>query len=122
MSKRKGGKKSKPPDRPLESRAAEAVTVAWMLTTLATLVAEVGGVIGWLLLVSAADPQKLARSVAVLPGLILYIGLITGIIGLVLAPVAHRIRRVPPPTSVTVVAVVIALSPAVTIFVLAQLQ
>jgi heme/copper-type cytochrome/quinol oxidase subunit 2 len=112
---------------PAETRTAEAVTVAWMLSTMVTVLAEVVSLVSLALILvfaeeqemaNQAEEQKLAIQQAALPGLILFIGIITGIICLVLAPVVHQVRRVPPPRTVTIFAVAVGLTPMATWLVL----
>ncbi len=69
-----------------------------------------------------AEEQKLAIQQAALPGMILFVAIITGIICLVLAPVVYRVRRVPPPRSVTIFAVAVGLTPMATWLVLTTIQ
>lgn len=102
---------------PDETRAAEFVTVAWMLSTLVTLAAECLAGVGFLLLDPPADPDDV-RLATLLPALLLYISIITGIVCLLLSPITHRVRKVPPPRSVTVVAAIIGSAPLVTLVVL----
>lgn len=113
MAKKKPQHQKKPRKRhdiDLENRAAVAVTVMWMLTTIATLMAQLVWA-GSFTLVNLLDK---AGNLAVLPGLMLFTGVVSGIVCLILAPVAWRIREVPPPRSVTLVAIIIGTLPLIT--------
>jgi hypothetical protein len=94
-----------------ESRAAEAVTVAWMLTTLATLGAEAIAFIGWAVLALVPGGDRAPTQLLALPPLMLFTASVMGIFCLVLVGVVHRTRSVPPPTAVTMGSVAISLLP-----------
>lgn len=111
--------KRKPsPDVPQESRAAEALTVFWMLTMMATLAAELASAAVWGLLQLAGKAEDLPAAVGLLPGLLMLIAVTTGILCLLLTPLAWHVRRQPPPLGVVVLAVVIGASPLLTLLVL----
>ena len=94
-----------------ESRAAEAATVAWMLTTLATLGAETIAFIGWAVLAFAPGGDRAPTQLLAMPPLMLFTASVTGIFCLLLAAVVHRTRAVPPPTAVTMASVAICVLP-----------
>jgi hypothetical protein len=94
-----------------ESRTAEAVTVAWMLSLMATLAAELVGVGARIALVLLGPSDK-AR---VLSAAFLVVALLAGLITLVLTPVTLKVRRVAPPRFVVTAAVVIGCLPLVTL-------
>ncbi len=116
---------------PAETRTAEAATIAWMLSTMVTVLAAVVSLVSLALILvfaeeqeiaNQAEEQKLAIQQAALPGFILFIGIITGIICLVLTPVVYQVRRVPPPRSVAIFAVAVGLTPMATWLVLKAIQ
>ena len=107
---------------PEETRGAEFVTVAWMLSTLVTLAALVVAGAGWLLILLIVDADEITRQTVLLPALLLYLALITGIVCLILSPLAHRVRRVPPPRSVTIVAAVVGTAPLVALLLISLLS
>ena len=82
-----------------ESRAAEVVTVAWMLCTLTTLIAE-GGVVLVRLLLSLTDP--IVREDNVVNGwmqlfvALALIAVTSGVCSLLLLPVVYWLRQAPP--------------------------
>jgi hypothetical protein len=110
-----------PPRETGEERSADAATIAWMLSAIATLAAELvaglAAVVNWL----AGDSDKLPAVSRVLPSWFLFCAVVTGLLCLVLTPLVHKIRRQPPPRSVTITAVVIGLVPLVTLIVRATL-
>lgn len=96
-----------------ESRAAVALTVAWMLTCMSTIVGLVV-VLGLRLLVASfpvaeGGVHPLRQMAAVL----LFVTIATGVLCLVFTPLALRVRRTPPPRSITIGAVVIGVLPLV---------
>jgi hypothetical protein len=79
-----------------------------MLATLTTLGAEVvGGLIRFVL----SRLETAPASLLVFPNLMLFTAAVTGIICLMLTPLVYRLRRVPPPTAVTVLVVTVAMLP-----------
>jgi hypothetical protein len=96
-----------------ESRAAVALTVVWMLTCMSTAVGLVVVLALWLLMASfplaAGGVHPLGRMAAVL----LFVTIATGILCLAFTPLVYRVRRTPPPRSITIGAVVIGVFPLV---------
>jgi hypothetical protein len=100
------------PELPPEERAAEAATVAWMLCALFTLCAEGVGLAARVALASGAEANAAANAAwGVLPELTLLMGLVTGTVGLVLTWVVYKLRKTPPPAVITVVAILLGLTP-----------
>lgn len=97
---------------PEESRAAEAVTVAWMLSTLATFAAELAAGAAWAVVGPAVDDQ-LASPLSGLPRLLLLIAAVTGSVSLLLAPITYRVRLVSPPRAITIIAVLVGIAPLI---------
>lgn len=95
---------------PVESRVAEAATVGWMLTTVVTLLADLGTLTAWAI-VAWGDEQSLPEAVKVLPGLLLFTATMTGILALLLVPTVYFLRRQRPPWQITVAAIGISLFP-----------
>ncbi len=98
-----------------EDRRADAVTVIWMLTGVATLAAVSVAIAATILTNVFGDPEKLTPLAKVLPGWFLFCGMTTGALCLALTPVAWYVRKTKPPRSVMITAVVIGLVPFVTI-------
>jgi hypothetical protein len=108
-----------PPDEG-ESRAAAALTVAWMLTCMSTAVGLV--VVLSMRLIAALFPAPGGRHpLTSIASVMLLAAVTTGVLCLVLTPLAHRVRRSQPPRAITVAAVLIGIAPLVTIAVLAAL-
>lgn len=95
---------------PPEERRAEAATVAWMLCALFTLCAEGVGLIARIALAyaDAAEPQPAWH---LLPDVTLVMALVTGALCLGLTGVVYRLRKTPPPLAITVVALLLGLTP-----------
>ena len=99
--KRKKRSKAHAAARP---RTVEVLTIGWMLLVVTTLACEVGFVVArWL---SAGDSTLMTLS-----ELLLFAALVIGLLTLLVTPVAVRSRRLPPPSGVTVFAVVVAATP-----------
>ncbi len=99
--------------RPEETRAAEAVTVAWMLSMLATAMAEILTIGSWALALLFVDSHEEFKPLRTLPGLLLFLAVITGIVCLALGPIAQWLRKTRAPTSVFVTAMVIGVLPLI---------
>ena len=96
---------------PAESKSAEAVTVAWVLTLMSTLAAEALGVLTRALAVSYGP----APQFQVLSGTFLLVAVIAGLVTLVLTIVTVKVRRVPPPRPLVTLAIVSGVVPWITI-------
>jgi hypothetical protein len=106
MAKRKK-KKHSAAALPAETRAADAMTVAWMLCVVTAILCEIGAIVTrWLLSDYRANVQ-----LQVLFALLAFSALVTGAIGLCLLPIVMKTRRVPPPRAVVVVSVVAGVAP-----------
>lgn len=93
------------------SRGVEAATVFWMLTAVATLAAEgVAGAAFLFLRWFPLNPQ-IPTALNALPGVLLLTALVTGTLCLAMTEVVRRLRRTPPPLSITGTAVAIGVSP-----------
>jgi hypothetical protein len=109
-------RKTKPRPTPAafrETRVADAVTIGWMLSVLTTLVCQLGAVAGQLYV--RANPDVVP--VALMTGMLVMAAVAIGSLSLLLTVMVYRLRRVPPPTSITVLAVVIAAMPIVALLV-----
>jgi hypothetical protein len=93
-----------------ESRGAVALTVAWMLLALSTLAAQVVALAVWLFARTAGVPGR-PNYLMLVPTTLMMVALFTGILVLVLTPLTYRVRRAPPPLSITIGAIVVALLP-----------
>ncbi|MBW8885351.1 MAG: hypothetical protein JF612_11400 [Planctomycetia bacterium] len=115
----------KPRDRQLdanESRAAVALTVAWMLSCMSTAVGMLTVLALRLLMfafpVAAAGDHPLGR----IAGVLLFVALATGAVCVAFTPLVYRVRQAPPPSPITVGAVLIGISPIVLLIVLSLFQ
>jgi NAD/NADP transhydrogenase beta subunit len=90
-----------------ESRAAVALTVAWMLTCLSTAAGLV--LVLALRLWMTAFPRAPggAHPLQQMAAVLLFVTVATGALCLVFTPLAIRVRQTPPPRAITIAAVVI---------------
>ena len=90
-----------------ESRASEAITVAWTLSVVMVLATG--------LMALAARVYVLARPGAermrALEELALFAACVIGLVSLALLPVVYRVRRRPPPLAIVIFAVIAAAAP-----------
>ena len=124
MSKKKQKTKRKGPSAekyrpPAENRAAEAVTVGWMLSLFATVTAEfTGGVVRMVLLLTEGDSPALAVFSATLLG----VATLSGVITLILTPVTISMRKVRPPQGIIYTAIVAGSVPLLILILMAIKQ
>ena len=105
-----------------ETRAAVAVTVAWMLTCMSTAVG-VFVVLAFRLLMLAFPVAEGARHpLGGMAGVLLFVAIITGLTCLALTPLVYRVRIARPPQAVTIGAVAIGVAPLVMLVVLSLLR
>ncbi|MCA9173000.1 MAG: hypothetical protein KDB14_00725 [Planctomycetales bacterium] len=103
MSRSRSRNNPTPPEsRPAEERSTEAMTIAWMLATMSTLMAMGASLLAYLL------NQLVVKS---LPQLLLLVSLISGLVVVVLTPLVLRLRKSKPPAAVTWFAVIVGLTP-----------
>lgn len=100
-------KKNRPSAEPAETKAADFMTVGWMVAVMTTLACELS---------SVAAPwfdrfDREASWIGMLSSLLLFVALVTGTVGLILAAIVWKARRVPPPLGVTVFALAVSLGP-----------
>ena len=92
-----------------QQRTAEFFTVGWMLSTLATAMAEVVGLVSKFTL--AWSDAKWPEQVQALPDLMLVVACLSGTVGLILCGITSKIRQVPAPRAVTQGSIFICLLP-----------
>ena len=116
-------KKHRRPESPDagESRAAVALTVAWMLTCLSTAVGLVVVVALRLMMAGFPVAPGGVHPLGQMASVMLFVTVATGALCLAFTPLATRVRQTPPPRSITVAAVVIGLLPIVVIVALTAL-
>jgi hypothetical protein len=98
---------------PGETRAADATTIGWIVSVTTVLLCDVAAVVAHLYL--RAYPQ--ARGMVMFKELVLFAAAVIGFISLATLPVVFRVRRVPPPSGVTVFAICVALAPILALIV-----
>ncbi len=94
---------------------------------MATLAALIGAWGTWLLAVwfVAGDPDaKRVNLLLTLPGMLLFIAIVTGVVCLILGPLARRLRLQAVPSQISIFAFLVGIAPLVTlvIFALANLR
>ncbi len=94
-----------------QKNSGEVVTVAWMLSLLAALIAEVLGILSRFLMLQVGTSDRLQ----VLSGTLLLVAVLAGLCTLLLTPVTLKLREVPPPRPIVVSAIVIGLIPLLTV-------
>jgi hypothetical protein len=102
-----------------ESRAAVALTVAWMLACTSTAVAMLVVLALRLLMIAFPVAAGGVHPVAHIAGVLLFVAMMTGALCLGFTPLTYRIRHAPPPRAITIAAILIGLSPIVMLIVLA---
>jgi hypothetical protein len=116
--KKKTNKRPARPSAPAESRSADAATVFWVTSLLATVLAEAAGLAARLVIV-LIEPFE---PIALLSNLLLLIAAVTGAICLGMTPVVLRVREVPPPPAITRFAVAASILPIATLALIAALS
>ncbi|MBM4004692.1 MAG: hypothetical protein FJ295_15645 [Planctomycetes bacterium] len=100
-----------------DNRVGEAITVAWMLATVATLMAEVVGLISFAV-VAWIGAKELPAGALVLPWVMWVSAIVTGVLNLILGAIASRIRAVPAPTAIAIGSAVIGILPILGLLIL----
>jgi len=105
-----------------ESRPAVALTVAWMLSCMSTAVGMLTVLALRLLMLVFPVAQGGKHPLAQVSGVLLFVALITGVVCLAFTALVYRVRKAPPPSPITVAAVMIGVAPIVLLVVLNLLQ
>ena len=105
MPKRKKNRAA--PAGPVESQAAEAATIGWMLSVLTLTFCELGVVAAWLYYHWRPD----IAFAGMVGELLLFASAIVGLVALLLIPVVYKSRRIKPPTVVTAYTVAAGIVP-----------
>lgn len=100
-----------------ESRSAVAVTVAWMLSLLVTLAAELIAIPAAIIARINPPPPGQGLSLHHVADLFLFVSLVTGLICAGFVPLVYRVRAAPPPRAIVITALVAGAIPLVTIFI-----
>jgi hypothetical protein len=90
-----------------ESRAADFLTIGWLLATFTTLVCELGGAAAvW---IARGKPEALG--IAALGLVLVVAAVVTGLLSLLLLAAAWKLRIAKPPRGITVFALFVGLAP-----------
>jgi len=105
-----------------ESRPAVALTVAWMLSCMSTAVGILTILALQLLMLAFPVAQGGKHPLAQVSGVLLFVALITGVVCLAFTPLVYRVRKAPPPSSITAGAILIGIAPIILLIILNLLQ
>lgn len=105
--KKKTKKKGERDSPPAESRAAEALTVAWTVTITTLLFCNLATIAAHYFVKVTPDAKKLL----VLREMLLFSCAIVGGLSLTMLPFVRRYRRIPPPQGLVVFSVCLAIAP-----------
>lgn len=87
-----------------------AITVAWMLSTLACLMAESVWIVSALWIQAAVeDPQR--HPLIIVPDMMRLVAVCTGILALILLPFVLRVRQTPPPRAIIIFSIIVGALP-----------
>ena len=111
--KRKQLAKQRLTPRPEETRAADAITVFWMVCLLATLAAEIAYAV--MFFVNRSETES--ATIAALSNAMFLVALLCGIATLIATPVTWNVRNVAPPKKIVAFAVCVASLPILTLVV-----
>jgi len=95
-----GRKKKDQGELPVDTRVPEAMTVAWMLSLMACLLAEFGTVVGIGVIFAVGGADKLPGMIALMPSVLAFVAWVTGSCCLGLTFLVRRIRLTPPPIAI----------------------
>jgi len=96
---------------PAEDRRTEAMTVAWMLSTVVTFGALFFSGLAYLAVPQLTVQAGEAGALGVIPALLLAVATVTGIVSAVLMGCAIRYRRTPAPRAIIIASTVICFFP-----------
>lgn len=94
-------------EQPAESRTSEVLTVCWTVTLTTLFFCNLAAIAAHFYVV--ASPP--AKRMAMLRELLLYSGLLVGLLSLGLVPLVYRLRKTPPPPGLVAFGVCLALAP-----------
>jgi hypothetical protein len=97
------------PFRDHETRGSDTITLIWVLCVAASAMALIAS-LGFLVIIRFVS-WDWSETFQMLPSLILIVGSMTGILGLLLTLVVHKIRRIPAPSSMVWLAVLLCSLP-----------
>jgi hypothetical protein len=108
-----------PPIDADESRAAVALTVAWMLTLFSTAAALAVASAAWGIMLAFPPPAGQGHPLGLFPGTLTFVAAATGTLCLILTVFTTRARKSPAPRAITIAAVLIGAAPWIIIAALA---
>ena len=105
--KKKRPQNSKKNTQPDETSASDAITVAWTVSVITTLLCNLTIIAAHFYIVNVPD----AKRMELLRGMMLLGGSLVGFMSLLILPIIHRVRKTPPPRGLVVFSICIALAP-----------
>jgi hypothetical protein len=96
---------------PVESRTSEVITIGWTVSLTTVFFCNLATIVAHYYV--AAHPEALRM--AMLRELLLFAGMVIGLLSLLLLLPVHRLRQTPPPRGLVVFGVCIAIAPIVTV-------
>src|SRR2546430_1074983 len=105
-----------------ESRAAVALTIAWMLSCMSTAVGILTVLALRFLMLAFPVAADAEHPLARIAGVLLFAALTTGLVCIAFAPLAYCVRKSPPPRTITVGALLIGIAPIVLLIALRALK
>ena len=107
MGKRHNRNSGSKPTLPAESRAADAITIAWTVTITTLIFCHLAtlGAVGYV----SAVPE--AKKMVLLKEMLLFAAAVVGVLSILLLPLVYRFRRVPPPRGLVVFVLCLSLAP-----------
>ena len=115
MANRKKNKRSRPvkarAKTSVETRPAEAITVAWTVSVTTVLLCNLTCVGVYFFVASNPEEKKMF----LLQNLLLFAGAVVGILSLALLPVVFKVRKIPPPMGLVVFGVCVTAAPILAI-------
>jgi len=91
-------------------RGVETLTIGWMLMVFTTLACEVIAALAYWYVMQI---NRQADNIELLSRMLLFAACLIGLLSLLMCPVVLRARRVPPPRSIVVFSLAVALAPLV---------
>ena len=111
VSQKKKRRKKHPVNRPTEelaeNRTSVAVTVCWTVTLTTLFFSNLAAIVAHLFVLASPPAERMAM----LREMLLYAGVLVGLLSLGLVPLVYRLRRTPPPSGLVAFGVCLALAP-----------
>lgn len=107
MPKARNKRKNRRPPEPVESSAAEAATVAWLLSVMTSAICEIGAIVAGLVAVNRPDSDTAKYLYVVLT----FGAVVVSVVALILTAVVWKTRVEKPPRPLVILAVAVGCFP-----------